>query len=138
MSKPRLTPFERQETHALAHPKDEHSQQVALFMWMATVLDKWPSLKWAYAIPNGGQRTKAEALRLVMEGVKAGVSDICLPISNSDYSGLYIEMKGMKGKVSEKQSEFLQHVLSQGFDAVVCYSYREARKVIEMYMEDTQ
>lgn len=122
--------------HAKNHPTDEHSQQVALFATLPTLYPKWPELRWAHAIPNGEERTKRAGVRLQMEGVKAGICDIFLPIARQGYGGLYIEMKGAKGRVSPKQKDFIAHALSEGFDAHVCYSYKEAIKLIELYMED--
>lgn len=55
-------------------------------------------LRWLFAIPNGGSRDIREAVRLKRQGVKAGVSDMFLPIPNSMYHGLFIELKVGKTK----------------------------------------
>jgi hypothetical protein len=114
----------------------EHAHQVAVFMWAAFQFQKWPELKWMYAIPNGGERNVAVAARLRAEGVKSGVSDICLPVKRGNYSGLYIEMKkpgNLKGE-SKNQKEFGAFVVDQGFYYECCDHWEKARDLIIKYM----
>ena len=113
----------------------EVDEQIALFEWAEYMTGKYPCLKWMHAIPNGGSRHKAEAARLKKQGVKAGIADIFLPFPSGQYHGLYIEMKYGKGKLSEKQAEFIQFAKSVGFKAEVCWSMLEAVKVILSYLE---
>lgn len=108
-----------------------------------------PELKWIHHIPNGGSRgndvrsQQIRGARLKAEGVRSGVSDICLPVKRGQCSGLYIEMKKpslkpkrstSKGGCSDEQIEFGAFVQSQGFGFVVCYTWLEARDVIIDYM----
>jgi hypothetical protein len=60
---------------------------------------KYPFLKWIYAIPNGGHRHPAVAGQLKAQGVKKGISDICIPIPKDKYHGAYIEMKYGKNNI---------------------------------------
>lgn len=99
----------------------EHEEQVALFQWAA--LNEWhePRLELLYAIPNGGARHPAVAAKLKAEGVKPGVSDVCLPVAGGGYHGLYIELKRLKGgAVTPEQTRWNQLLLRQGYRAVVC------------------
>jgi hypothetical protein len=128
----------------LAKAGTEHSHQVALFMWCALNVGKFPDLKWFHAIKNEeksgsvvvGARSKAA-------GIKSGVSDTLLPVRRGEYSGLYIELKrpsrkpkcNGKGGVSDEQLEFGKFVQSQGFGFVVCYGWEEAVKVLIQYLE---
>ena len=60
--------------------------------------------------------------------------DICIPVPNSKYHGLYIEMKRKKGgRVSQKQKEWIERLNRLGYLAVVCYGADEAIKVVEEY-----
>ena len=99
-----------------------------------------PMLKWMHAIANGGSRgdtdlsRKIEGGKMKAEGVKKGVSDICLPFCNCKFSGLYIEMKKEKGVVSAEQKEFGEFVKSQHFCFEVCYSWFEAVAVLKQYL----
>jgi hypothetical protein len=122
----------------LAEPGTEHAHQVALFCWMGDQVreDIYPELRWAYAIPNGGERNLAVAGRLRAEGVKSGVSDVCIPVGRHGYSGFYIEMKkpGALKQESAKQKEFGAFVTTQGFLYRCCDSWEMARDCIIWYM----
>lgn len=119
----------------------EESHQIALFMKASQNFDKYPELKWLFAIPNGGFRTKSEAGRFKASGVKSGVPDICLPVKRGPYSGLYIELKrpdsiGRKeGKPSPEQEDWIDFLRSQGFGAMVCVGYEMAWNNIVRYLE---
>lgn len=81
---------------------NESVEQQCLFRWAEFASGKYPELRLMYHIPNGGARSKATAGRLKAEGVKAGVPDICLPVSRDGYHGLYIELKRERGgKISQ-------------------------------------
>ena len=94
-----------------------------------------PNANRIFHIANGGLRTKTEAIRLRAEGVKAGVSDLCLPVPLNGYHGLYIEMKrpDHTNKPTEDQIDWLDYFNSVGYKAVVCYGYEEAVTEIQRY-----
>ena len=118
----------------LAKPGTEHAHQVALFCWLASQLAAYPEVKWVYAIPNGGERNPIVAARLKAEGVKSGVSDICLPFSRQGYFGFYIEMKKPKGKESPTQIEFGAFLKSQNYLYTMCDDWEKARDCITWYL----
>lgn len=114
---------------------EESVEQIDLFRWAEFQMGKWPELRLMYAIPNGGKRYKATAVRLKMEGVKSGVPDICLPVARGHYHGLYIEMKRQRGgSVSESQKEWLADLKAQGYLAIVCKGWLPASEEIQRYM----
>lgn len=113
----------------------EHAHQVAVFMWVSKLLKDYPMLEWLYAVPNGGERNPAVAARLKAEGVKSGVSDLCLPYRAKGYSGLYIEMKKPKGKESKEQIAFGAFVSTQGFLYRCCKSWVEAKETLSWYLD---
>lgn len=120
----------------LASSGSEDGQQLALLCWCALNATKYPELKWLYHIPNGGSRHKAEAGKLKGMGVKSGVPDLCLPIKRGAYSGLYVELKKLKGgKVSDEQDAWIALLQSQGFGAIVCHGWIEARNVLVEYLK---
>lgn len=109
----------------------EHDEQVMLFRWAALRRD----LDVMYAIPNGGHRDIRVAARLKQEGVKAGVPDICLPVSRGGHHGLYIELKRRKGgRISAEQLRWLEVLMHEGYACAVCLGWHEAMQVIEDYM----
>lgn len=59
--------------------RSEDTEQINVTSWAAWNERQYPELKWLHHIPNGGSRNKAEAVKLKQMGVKAGVSDLCLP-----------------------------------------------------------
>lgn len=140
-----------------ARDDDEHSHQVALFMWVAVAkihgitaandissYDRpgWtgpkepiPELKLLYAIPNGGQRDVRVAVKLKAEGVRAGVHDLFLPAAKCGYHGLYIEMKKpIGGRASTEQLEWRDLVFEQDYFAALCRSWEAAAQVLTAYL----
>lgn len=94
-----------------------------------------PRLRWLHAIPNGGSRDKREGANLKRQGVKKGVSDLCLPLACRGYHGLYIEMKRKKGgTVSSEQRKFIDDMTANGYYAAVCKGAEEAIKLIKWYI----
>ena len=112
----------------------ESTEQQALFEWAEIAAKKTPELSLMYAVPNGGKRNIATAVRLKKEGVKSGVPDICLPVPRGKYHGLYIEMKVGKNKPSANQVQWIEQLQKQGYRVDVCYGWGEAVKVIVDYM----
>src|SRR5262245_9730070 len=66
----------------------EHAQQVAAFEWLATLYEKFPEVKLAFAVPNGGLRHKRTAVRLKREGARSGVPDVCVPLARRGFLGM--------------------------------------------------
>ena len=115
---------------------EESVEQINLFRWVEFQMGKWPELRMMYAIPNGGKRYKATAVRLKAEGVKAGVPDIALPVPRGKYHGMYIEMKRLRGgRTSDAQEEWLKDLTAQGYHAVVCKGWVAASEEITRYMQ---
>lgn len=73
--------------------RSEDTEQIAVIQWATYQMNVYPELKWLHHCPNGGSRNRNEAVKLKQMGVKAGVSDLCLPYPRGIYCGLYIEMK---------------------------------------------
>ena len=112
----------------------EHQEQTALFRILAMYEDKYPLLKWIHAIPNGGHRHISVAKRMKDSGVKSGVWDIFVPIPVDGYSGMYIEMKWGKNKLTDNQEAFRYDLLTV-YRWSVCYSAIEAAHTIGDYLE---
>lgn len=115
----------------------EHLEQVALFDLLRANESRHPEFKWIFAVPNGGSRHPAVAGKLKAEGVKRGVSDICIPIARQGFHGAFIEMKFGKNKLTPEQKAFHQFLQDGGYLTGVAYTSYEAQKVIEGYLEVT-
>jgi hypothetical protein len=68
-------------------------------------------------------------------GVKKGVADFFLAIPIDLYSGLWIELKVGKGKLSVEQSEFLFRKNKRGYIATACWGFDAAKDVILNYLK---
>lgn len=75
-----------------------------------------------------------QAVKLKQMGVKAGVSDLCLPYPKGIYCGLYIEMKFGDNRQQVSQKEFLKDMAEAGHFVATCYSAEEAIEVIKKYL----
>lgn len=117
--------------------RSEATEQATLIQWCNLNKCVYPELGLIFHVPNGGQRNKTEARRLKTEGVKAGVPDLFLPVARGKFHGLFIEMKYGNNKATPKQREWLIELNKQGYYAVVCNGFDEAKTTIESYIKMT-
>jgi VRR-NUC domain. len=114
----------------------ESEEQQALFEWANLMSKKAPELNLLVAIPNGGLRNKAVAVRLRAEGTRKGFPDMILPVARGDYHSLAVELKRTKGgRIAPEQQRWLNDLSAQGWKAVVCYGFDDAKKIIEEYLK---
>ena len=107
----------------------EDQEQAKLCTWMTRSGIRF------FAIPNGGSRNLAEAVKLKRCGVQRGVPDLAIPIPSGSYHGLYIELKRVSGgKVSEYQVDWLKFLREQGYYAEIAYGFEEAKKIVADYL----
>jgi L-cysteine desulfidase len=112
----------------------EHLEQVTLIAWYRRTYKN----ELLVAIPNGGKRHIKTAIAMKQEGVSKGFPDIFLPVPNSQFHGLFIEMKRQKGgTLSKEQKAWIEYLNSAGYQAVMCKGFLEAKEVIECYLSDT-
>lgn len=112
----------------------ESEEQMMIFRWAQWNVVRYPDLEFMYHTPNGGKRDVRTAKKLKLEGVKAGVPDICLPCKRDGYSGLYIELKVGKNKPTKEQKKYLAYLEEQGYKTMVCYGSKQAIWEIEKYL----
>lgn len=116
------------------YPTEEQEQTVVMH-WAAMAAGRWPELRLLFHIPNGGKRSKTEAVRFRAAGVRSGVPDLFLPCARGGYHGMWIEMKAVDGRVSADQARWRKDLLEQGYMSVVCYGADAAIEAIEKYMQ---
>lgn len=89
-------------------------------------------------IPNGGSRKNAyEGWRLKEQGVRAGVSDLLLPVARQGFHGLWIEFKAAPpndAAVSPAQREWVESMRKEGYRAEICLGVAQALAVITDYL----
>jgi rhodanese-related sulfurtransferase len=115
--------------------RPEHVEQSLLVQWAEIAARRQhPDLRWLYAVPNGGARSKATAGKLKAEGVKRGVPDLCLPVPRGRYHGLYLEMKVGANKPTSEQVVWHSALRERGYAVYVCYSFEAAQRAILDYL----
>lgn len=115
----------------------EDSHCIALMQWCALNLVKYPQLRWLTHIPNGGARDLREGAKFKAMGVKRGVPDYFLPypLWGKQYCGLWIEMKVGNNTTSDEQADWIAYLNENGYRAIVCWSWEEAKNAIISYLE---
>jgi hypothetical protein len=140
---------------------DEHWHQSRFIRWVRetapTQADpiKRAALQWLHSIPNGSyvyrteadrqykgkRRAPRQALKLIDEGLKAGIWDLRLDYVVRDEShritlpGLIIEMKMPGRKLSDEQAAYGEFMQRQGFIAVRCQNWKDAAEAVICFME---
>lgn len=116
----------------------EEAEQRALFDWRNRMTGKFPELRWLHSSLNGVPLSQGLAVKMRSLGMTAGVCDVFLPVKRGAFSGLYIEMKRLKGvpsDLSDDQEEFIQFTNEQGYYATWCKGWEAAKQVITDYLE---
>ena len=118
----------------------EHDIQVAVMEWWSLQHKQFNVPEEVlFAIPNGGARNVITGKRLKQEGVRKGVPDMFLAVPmyiiNRQYSGLWIELKKPKGRLSKEQATYLELLSKQGYCASVCYGFAKTVEAISRYLE---
>ena len=93
---------------------EEHREQAALITRVRLSVRRYPVLALLFSVPNGGYRNAVTAKILQAEGVRAGVPDLILPVPRSPYCGLAIEMKSARGRLSDSQKWWRDHLVEVG------------------------
>jgi len=76
-----------------------------------------------FSVPNGAHVGAAQAARLVVEGLSAGVPDLCVPEWN-----LWVEMKRQEGgRLSAKQKDWIEYLEGMGHTVIVGRGWEDAR-----------
>ena len=108
--------------------------------------DAEPRLKWLYAVTNQNRGGAIAGAIDKSMGVKAGVSDVCLPVRITGpcelgmtipvyYCGFYIELKRESGgSESKEQKEFGAFVQSQGYKYKCVIGWYLASRLIKEYL----
>lgn len=112
----------------------EESEQTLFFDYCRAMSSRHPAYSLAFHIGNERKASIQRRMAMKRAGVRKGVPDICVPVSNDKYHSLYIEMKIKPNKVSPEQSEFLRHLNACGNYAVVAWSGSEAIELLEKYL----
>jgi hypothetical protein len=67
-------------------------------------------------------------------GVRAGVSDLFLPVPAGGKHGLWLELKALGGAISTEQRVWLGEMRKNGYSAFLCVGWEDARDRIVEYL----
>ena len=116
----------------------EEQEQIALIDWARLYRYRGlPLTTWLYAIPNGGKRDARTAARLKAAGVRAGVSDVHLPIRTSRYTSLWFELKATpphNAPATKDQREWVELMRAEGARAEIVLGWEAAKALIVEYL----
>lgn len=91
------------------------------------------------AVLGGNVRARAMQMNSLKAcGLVVGQSDLFLAVPRNGYHGLFIEMKSLKGRLSDDQDAFITDMLTMGYDCYVAFGADEAIEKIKNYMEEKQ
>lgn len=115
----------------------EYEEQAYLFRLARLYVNKYPDLKWLNGSLNGVRLTIGQAVKAKKAGNVKGYPDIFLPVKRGQASGLFIELKRVKGgRIEPEQREWREFLLSQGYAHHFCKGADEAWKVIKGYLKN--
>lgn len=118
--------------------ESENSIQAAFFKWLAVHEKRFPELALFYAIPNGANKSVASRMKFQREGLKSGVPDCHLPLQGRwqgiNWSGLWIEFKSAKGRVTTEQKAWITNLRANGHVVYICRSWTEAANITIDYL----
>ncbi|RYC66332.1 VRR-NUC domain-containing protein [Spirosoma sordidisoli] len=120
----------------------EHLMQVEV---VREFRKKYPAYeRLLFAIPNGAKLTmrytaegepySPERIRLVAEGLTAGVLDLMLAVPRQGYHGLFLELKVKPNRPSAEQLDMITRFGSQGYYCSVAYTADLALLVLDDYL----
>ena len=110
----------------------EHDIQKSYFEWASW--QKSPELKQLFAVPNGGHRHPATAVKLKKEGVKAGVPDVLLPVARGAFIGMAIEFKANDGTPTKEQRQRMTELQHNGWCVTMCWDWESAARFTLGYL----
>lgn len=114
----------------------EHDIQRAFVDWCRMSESRYPALKLAFAVPNGGHRHIATAVRLKREGARAGVPDWILPAPNEKtYKfSLMLEFKRPGQRPSREQKQYHSLARIYGHRVEIVTSAEQAIAIVKEYL----
>ena len=112
----------------------EDITQINLINWLRF---NYPEIeKNTFHIPLQRKCSIQQGILLKKMGVKPGMADLFIAIPKNGKSGLWIELKSEKGKLSLEQKEFLSRMTINGYVAIAAWGFEAAKEFILKYLED--
>lgn len=112
----------------------ERAERIAFMEWT----NLYPNIRrFILAIPQEGKRNIITAVNLKRMGMRRGIPDYLFMHKSNKYSGLWIEFKAGKNKLTKDQKIFFEDAMSPeaNYKCVVVYSAKEAIDAIKEYLQ---
>ena len=110
--------------------KSEEFEQVFLIDWAV----KYPEIH-PYLIELRPQENKGNELKKdTRMGAKRGTPRLFFACPTKDFSGFWIELKPRNCRPNRDQSFFLEKMKSKGYQTGIFYSWMDAAKAIQDYL----
>lgn len=108
--------------------RSEDTEQINVVSWANWNMNRYPELRWLFHVPNGGSRNKQEAVKFKQMGVKAGVSDLCLP-----YPKVIDRGDGRYRYLTERECWRLMGYTDEDFDRAKAVQQRNGKYYKALY-----
>jgi len=125
----------KRTTIAKPKPLSERQEQTIVIGWIAAQFP-WLINHTIY-IMNEKRCSVHVGAMLNKQGRLPGASDLFIAYPTKDYTGLFIEMKSLKGKPTPAQLCFIDRMNRVGYYACVCYGAEQAIETIKNYLSET-
>ena len=110
----------------------ETEEQCKLVAWFDI---QYPGYKALLHFTGGGLNLSIqEAARFKRMGYRAGTPDLSLYLRTRQYGGLCLELKTLIGPVSAAQRDMIALLNAEGYRAVICRGFDEAREELTAYI----
>lgn len=107
--------------------------QIAVRQWFDETYPEFSPLFFHFA--NERKCSPQTGMLLKRCGVKRGVSDVFITCPRGGFSGLWLELKTGRGKLSTYQRNFSDMMIKQGFAASCAHSLDAAKLIINDYLK---
>lgn len=111
---------------------EEDNIQIACVLWFQAQFPKLARL--LHHSPNGGKRTRYEAMEFKRMGTRAGFPDLILCFPAKGYHALFVEMKTKTGRQQPTQKQMQRDLEWAGYKYVICRSLDDFMSKINGYL----
>lgn len=118
----------------ISNPKTEAEHQRNIFAWSELHREEYPELKYLAHVKNEEKTGAKEVAIDRANGVRKGFPDLILPIPRGGYGCCMIELKTEKGRASDAQKWWVEHMNAEGNFAEICHGWTSAVRVLEWYL----
>lgn len=115
----------------------ESQLQIGCIRWFDIQYPQYSNF--LFHIRNGGSiKSAREGLKFKRMGVRKGIPDLFLSLPNSDFHGMYIEMKRRGGRPTMEQMENQIRFKCYGYEFIIVDNIEEFINVVKDYLKSVE